>query len=95
MYNISIYLQRFCAYTAFPGSSGSYPNNMHRDLAKHLGEPMLPAGFETDMWLLASPSAATLHKQHILLPHEMFASIYHDYPQAHPFIHARSVVIGG
>lgn len=62
------------------GSRGAFPNNVHRDLmARMSAQVHLPEPFAINM-----PFKAPLgdRLQSVLLPHEMFASLYHDYPEA-------------
>lgn len=60
------------------GAGGLYPNKMHADLMRkckgitHIAEP-----YEAQIDYLPPLG---VQKQDILLPHEMFSSIYHDYP---------------
>lgn len=61
------------------GSRGAFPNNIHRDLmARMSAQVHLPEPFAINM-----PFKAPLgdRMQSVLLPHEMFASLYHDYPE--------------
>ena len=68
------------------GSRGAFPNNVHRDLmARMSAQVHLPEPFAINM-----PFKAPLgdRLQSVLLPHEMFASLYHDYPEAWKNIHS-------
>ena len=58
------------------GSRGAFPDNIHRDLmARMSAQVHLPEPFAINM-----PFKAPLgdRMQSVLLPHEMFASLYHD-----------------
>lgn len=59
------------------GSDGAHSHNMHRELFTHYRtESLLPQPFITKMNFGAGLGEQT---QAILLPHEMFANIYHHY----------------
>jgi hypothetical protein len=60
------------------GSSGKLDNNMHRDLGQFLQNTMVPQGFRAQLPFKNSE----LQEQTILLPHEVFASLYNNYPKA-------------
>ena len=61
------------------GSRGAFPNNTHRDLmARMSAQVHLPEPFAINMPFKAPRGDRV---QSVLLPHEMFASLYHDHPE--------------
>ena len=60
------------------GGDSSLSNNMHRDILKFQAVSKLPSGFEMEMVF----KGKGMQVQKILLPHELFACIYHSYPDA-------------
>ena len=61
------------------GGSGSLENNMHRDLAnKFLQNTMIPKGLTAMMPF----KGMQLQEQTIMLPHAVFSSFFHCYPNA-------------
>jgi hypothetical protein len=59
------------------GGAGNLSNNMHRDLQQFQQKSLLPQPFEVEM-----PFAGVgLQKQYIMLPHELFSSLYHNYKE--------------
>ena len=59
------------------GSNGRYPNHMHTELLKHL-QPTKVSGAltEVDIAMKRPPHAIVRMKHPMLLPHELFATIY-------------------
>ena len=58
------------------GAAGACSNNMHRDLTQKFGSiSKLPEFFKTDIVFKTGT-----HQQEFLLPHEMFATFYEEYP---------------
>ena len=66
------------AEIAHIGGSRKLENNMHRDLSKFLQDTMIPKGLTVPMPFKGMP----LQDQDITLPHEVFASLFHDYQES-------------
>lgn len=60
------------------GGAGKLANNMHRDILKFQTLSKLPDGCEVQIPF----KEKGMQMQKVLLPHEMFASLYHNYPGA-------------
>jgi hypothetical protein len=60
------------------GGFNKLENNMHRDLGKFLQNTMVPKGFNT----LMPFKGLGIQEQTIMLPHEVFATLFHNYPKA-------------
>lgn len=63
------------------GSFGAHANNCHRDLVAKLEEPKLCEASSLDLPLKLK-SGTTTRKQRAFWPHEVFASIFRDYPDS-------------
>ena len=68
------------------GSHGRYPNNIRRDLLRRLGIVKLPEPLYSDVRMRVPKAGVDDGFEQpvsfpILLPHEWFSQIYHDYPQ--------------
>ena len=66
------------------GASGLYPRNMHEELTKKLVVPKLQAPVKTIVPVAhtKSPAGYQMQEHSVFYPHEMFASVYKDYPTA-------------
>ena len=60
------------------GGAGKQSNNMHRDIMQFQSCSNLPSGLEVQMPF----KDVGLQLQEVMLPHEMFAAVYHKYPQS-------------
>lgn len=64
------------------GSDGAYPNNCHRDILMCLPENKTPEALHFTLMCKTPRSGVYAPKHmHMLLPHEMFAHLYHEYPE--------------
>ena len=75
------------------GGSGKFPGNMHRDLSQIAGQAtamMQEAASMIPVRLLTKENASADIDLQFLLPHKLFATIYHSFPEA--FL---SSVLGG
>ena len=61
------------------GGSGSHPQNMHSDMLSKLERPHFQASVH-NLPLKIHEKKSAPHSQHVLLPHETFATLYHHYP---------------
>ena len=60
------------------GGANNLANNMHRDILKFQTDSNIIEGFEVELPF----KGKGMQMQKILLPHEMFACLYHNYPEA-------------
>lgn len=64
------------------GQRGQRPNNMRRDLTSWLGSPRLPMPSLVSLPVASlSVRGWMLNHLGVLWPHEMFAALYHQYPE--------------
>ncbi len=63
------------------GQWGNYPGNIHDQLRRMLGKSKLPEPLDFDVPCL-DPKTSTITEAtcSVLLPHEWFSSLYHEYP---------------
>ena len=64
------------------GTDGAYGGNMHRDLLRRLPRSKLPQTHTVTIPLKHSVLQQFTGDLEMLLPHEMLASLYHDYNDA-------------
>ena len=64
------------------GTDGAYANNMNRDLIKSIGKPNLPSPHSFMAPLAHKVLGYFARAVYVILPHELFAHIYHFYPSA-------------
>lgn len=66
------------------GNSGRYKQNMHTELVRHLGESHLSGCLRSSLVPLKVPGSSTITSLEtlILLPHEVFASLYEHHQEA-------------
>ena len=63
------------------GTHGFYPNHMHAEIMRKLPPTKLPQPCVCDMPLLSSDHVTSVLKpQSIIWPHELFSTLYHEYP---------------
>jgi hypothetical protein len=62
------------------GDSGRYPANMYTETLRRLEKPLVGPPRQCLLPYKTSPMVVADKAAGILLPHEMFASIYHNYP---------------
>lgn len=65
------------------GAEGAYVGNLHRDLQRALQQPRLCQPLLVQLPLKEdSVQGWRMEQQHMLLPHEIFSSLFHEYPDA-------------
>jgi len=62
------------------GDSGRYPGNMYNETVRRLEPPLVGPPHQCLLPYKTSPLTVDSRASGILLPHEMFSSIYHNYP---------------
>ena len=60
------------------GGSSKLSNNMHRDILQFQSESQLPKGCDVEMPF----KGVGMQLQQVMLPHEMFAALYNNYPES-------------
>ena len=63
------------------GTSGLYPNNINRQLCDAIPRPNMPAPHSFRVPLRHSTIGLFFSLMDMILPHELFAAIYHYYPK--------------
>ena len=63
------------------GSDGIYENNCWRDLQRLLGATKLPTPFTWQLPVVHSILGYLYRPASMIMPHELFSSIYHNFPQ--------------